>query len=96
MKEAGLIKRWKEVFWPNNDECDLKGLGGANVIMVYMADMQGVFYILGMGKHMTLRQGDSPALRPGGNSSVGVRFVLTKWANGSFLFDYMGQWELLI
>ena len=31
-----------------------------------------------------------------GNSSVSVRFVSTKWANGSFLFDYVGQWELLI
>ena len=33
---------------------------------------------------------------PVGNLSVSVRFVLTKWANGSFLLDYMGQWELLI
>ena len=33
---------------------------------------------------------------PVGNSSVSVRFVSTEWANGSFLFDYMGQWELLI
>ena len=33
---------------------------------------------------------------PVGNSSVSVCFVLTKWANGSFLFDYNGQWELLI
>ena len=33
---------------------------------------------------------------PVGNSSVSVRFVSTKRANGSFLFDYMGQWELLI
>ena len=31
-----------------------------------------------------------------GNSSVSVRFVSTKLANGSFLFDFMGQWELLI
>ena len=31
-----------------------------------------------------------------GNSSFSVRFVSTKWANGIFLFDYMGQWELLI
>ena len=35
-------------------------------------------------------------LYPVGNSSVNVRFISTKWANGSFLFDYMGQWELLI
>ena len=31
-----------------------------------------------------------------GNSSVSVRFVLTKWANGIFLFDYVGQWKLFI
>ena len=29
-------------------------------------------------------------------SSVIVRFVLTKWANGSLWFDQMDQWELLI
>ena len=33
---------------------------------------------------------------PVGNSSVSVRFVLAKWANESFLFDHIGQWELLI
>ena len=54
IREAGLIKRWKEVFWPRNDECDLKGSGDANVIKVFLGDMQGSFYILGMGKHLTL------------------------------------------
>ena len=38
----------------------------------------------------------NPTIRPVGNSSVSVCFVSTKWAYGSFLFDYMGQWELLI
>ena len=54
IREAGLIKRWKEVFWPRNDECDLRGSGDANVIKVFLNDMQGSFYILGMGKHFTL------------------------------------------
>merc|ERR1711941_173558 len=49
IREAGLIKRWKEVFWPRNDECDLRGSGDANVIKVFLNDMQGSFYILGMG-----------------------------------------------
>lgn len=47
--EAGLIKRWKQVFWPRNDECQIKGSTDANVIKVFLADMQGSFYILGMG-----------------------------------------------
>ena len=55
IREAGLIKRWKEVFWPRNDECDLRGSGDANVIKVYLEDMQGSFYILGMGKNLTYR-----------------------------------------
>ena len=54
IREAGLIKRWKEVFWPRNDECDLRGSGDANVIKVFLNDMQGSFYILGMGKYLTL------------------------------------------
>ena len=65
IREAGLIKRWKEVFWPRNDECDLRGSGDANVIKVFLADMQGSFYILGMGKHLTLMEGDSSARAPG-------------------------------
>ena len=51
--EAGLIKRWKQVFWPRNDECQIKGSTDANVIKVFLADMQGSFYILGMGKYLT-------------------------------------------
>ena len=54
IREAGLIKRWKEVFWPRNDECDLRGSGDANVIKVFLNDMQGSFYILGMGEYLTL------------------------------------------
>ena len=54
IREAGLIKRWKEVFWPRNDECDLRGSGDANVIKVFLNDMQGSFYILGMGKYFII------------------------------------------
>ena len=49
-----------------------------------------------IGKCWKIDHGCCEIVSPVGDSSVGVRFVLTKWANGSFLFDYMGQWELLI
>ena len=48
--EAGLIKYWKRYFWPNDDECIISGSTEMNVVMVYINDMQGAFYVIVFGK----------------------------------------------
>merc|ERR1712154_382300 len=47
--EAGLIKHWKQYFWPSDDECALGGGTEMNVVRVYINDMQGAFYVLLLG-----------------------------------------------
>ena len=48
--EAGLIKYWKQFYWPSNDECTMSGSTEMNVVMVYITDMQGAFYVIMLGK----------------------------------------------
>ena len=47
-----MIKRWKKVFWPSNDECSISGSTEANVIKVYLGDMVGIFFVLALGIYL--------------------------------------------
>ena len=49
--QGGLIQRWKQVFWPPDDECSLGSRGGVGTTaVVTVTDMQGSFFILMIGK----------------------------------------------
>ena len=49
--EAGLIQKWKQVYWPSDDECSMVNRGGqSTTVIVNVSDMQGSFYILMLGK----------------------------------------------
>jgi hypothetical protein len=49
--EAGLIQKWKQVFWPRDDECSTTARGTqTTTVIVNVSDMQGSFYILMLGK----------------------------------------------
>ena len=50
MVEAGLIKYWKQFYWPSDDECSQSGITETTVIKVYVADVQGAFYVLLIGR----------------------------------------------
>ena len=50
MLSVGLIKYWKQLYWPNNDECSMSGSTEMNVVMVNLMDMQGSFYVLLLGQ----------------------------------------------
>merc|ERR1711962_990645 len=47
---GGLIKKWKQMFWPPDDEC-VAGAGGGvgSTAVITVTDMQGSFFILGGG-----------------------------------------------
>ena len=45
-----MIKYWKQFYWPSNDECTMSGSTEMNVVMVYITDMQGAFYVIMLGK----------------------------------------------
>ena len=48
---GGLIKKWKQVYWPAEDECSSTARGGQGTSqIVSVSDMQGSFIILFMGK----------------------------------------------
>ena len=50
--QAGLIKHWKQYFWPIDDECILSGGTEMNVVKVYINDMQGAFYVIMLGNYI--------------------------------------------
>ena len=52
--EVGLIKYWKQLYWPSNDECMISGSTEMNVVMVNLNDMQMSFYVLMFGKEPSL------------------------------------------
>jgi len=53
--QAGLIERWKQVFWPPDDECSAGARGGVgSTAVVTVTDMQGSFFILMMGCFLAL------------------------------------------
>eukprot|EP00092_Neocalanus_flemingeri_P000465 GFUD01000495.1.p1 GENE.GFUD01000495.1~~GFUD01000495.1.p1 ORF type:complete len:837 (+),score=225.49 GFUD01000495.1:88-2598(+) len=53
--QGGLIKRWKQVFWPPDDECTAGARGGVgSTAVVTVTDMQGSFFILMMGCFLAL------------------------------------------
>lgn len=48
--QAGLLERWKQLYWPPDDACSLKaGIGQGFSTTVSVSDMQGSFFILGLG-----------------------------------------------
>ena len=48
--QAGLMTRWKQVYWLPDDACSVKGgIGSGFSTTVTVSDMQGSFYILGLG-----------------------------------------------
>ena len=51
--EVGLIKYWKQLYWPSNDECMISGSTEMNVVMVNLNDMQMSFYVLMFGKELS-------------------------------------------
>jgi len=52
---AGLTKKWKQDFWPVDDECSSTARGGTGTTaIVTVLDMQGSFFILFMGVAMAL------------------------------------------
>lgn len=47
---GGLIKKWKQMFWPRDDECSAGASGGiGSTSVITVTDMQGSFFILGGG-----------------------------------------------
>lgn len=53
--QGGLIQRWKQVFWPPDDECSGGARGGVgSTAVVTVTDMQGSFFILMMGCFLAL------------------------------------------
>ncbi|CAG0900474.1 unnamed protein product, partial [Darwinula stevensoni] len=50
MLEIGLTEKWKQMYWPRDDECSTTALGGGDATRtVSIRDMQGSFYILAIG-----------------------------------------------
>jgi len=46
-----MIERWKQVYWPKDDECSLVKRGAESAdTFVTVSDMQGSFYILFIGE----------------------------------------------
>eukprot|EP00090_Calanus_glacialis_P014319 TRINITY_DN2308_c0_g1_i1.p1 TRINITY_DN2308_c0_g1~~TRINITY_DN2308_c0_g1_i1.p1 ORF type:complete len:839 (-),score=174.35 TRINITY_DN2308_c0_g1_i1:100-2616(-) len=53
--QGGLVQRWKQVFWPPDDECSAGARGGVgSTAVVTVTDMQGSFFILMMGCFLAL------------------------------------------
>lgn len=53
--QAGLMEKWKQVFWPSDDECAATARGGTgSTSIVSVTDMQGSFFILMMGCFFSL------------------------------------------
>ncbi len=49
--QAGLIEKWKLMFWERDDECSATARGGqGGTTFVTVSDMQGSFFILFIGK----------------------------------------------
>ena len=49
--QAGLMTRWKQVYWLPEDACSTPGgVGSGFSTTVTVSDMQGGFYILGLGE----------------------------------------------
>jgi len=47
---GGLVKKWKQVFWPPDDECSVAASGGVgSTSTITVTDMQGSLFILGGG-----------------------------------------------
>lgn len=47
--EAGLMTRWKQIYWLPEDACSVLGGVGSGSTTVKVTDMQSSFYILGLG-----------------------------------------------
>ena len=55
MLEVGLAKKWKQIYWPKEDECSSTAEGGNDVNRtVNVGDMQGSFYVLLLGPFFML------------------------------------------
>lgn len=52
--EAGLMTRWKQIYWLPEDACSVFGGVGSGSTTVKVTDMQSSFYILGLGNHIFL------------------------------------------
>jgi len=53
--QGGLIQRWKQVYWPPDDECSAGARGGVgSTAVVTVTDMQGSFFILMIGCFLSL------------------------------------------
>ena len=51
--ESGLMEKWKQLFWLPENACSITGgLGSGFSSSVSVMDMQGSFYILGIGKNI--------------------------------------------
>ena len=51
--EAGLMTRWRQVYWLPDDACSIPDGIGSGSPSVTVTDMQGSFMILGIGKNTT-------------------------------------------
>ena len=48
---AGLMEKWKQVYWPREDECSKQARGTQTATTnVNVSDMQGSFFILFIGE----------------------------------------------
>jgi hypothetical protein len=55
--EVGLAKKWKQIYWPKEDECSSTAQGGNEVNRtVNVGDMQGSFYVLLLGQRKREQQ----------------------------------------
>ena len=49
IRSSGLMKHWKEMFWPPEDACSLKTDGQITVKPATVRDLGGIFFIAGLG-----------------------------------------------
>ena len=48
--QAGLMTRWRQVYWLPDDACTVQGGVGSGSGTVTLKDMQFSFYVFGVGK----------------------------------------------
>ena len=52
IRSSGLMKHWKEMFWPPEDACSLKTDGQITVKPATVRDLGGIFFIAGLGTNI--------------------------------------------
>ena len=49
--QAGMMDAYRQLYWPKDNECSLKGSAAAFKPVVTLTDTQSGFFCLGVGKY---------------------------------------------